>query len=43
MAQAGFSVCVAGAKPHAPWVNNYGVWVDEFEYMGLEDCLEVWC
>lgn len=29
------------AKPHAPWINNYGVWVDEFEYMGLGDCLEV--
>lgn len=27
--------------PLAPWPNNYGVWVDEFEAMGLEDCLEV--
>ena len=23
------------------WINNYGVWVDEFQAMGLEDCLHV--
>ena len=27
--------------PLSAWPNNYGVWVDEFEAMGLEDCLEV--
>ena len=25
----------------APWINNYGVWCDEFEAMGLEDCFDV--
>jgi len=38
---AGFSVCVVDPDPLAAWPNNYGVWVDEFEAMGLEDCLEV--
>lgn len=28
-------------NPRAPWVNNYGVWIDEFELMGLADCLDV--
>lgn len=26
--------------PDAPFVNNYGVWVDEFEALGLRDTLE---
>ena len=39
--QAGFSVCVVDPEPLAPWINNYGVWVDEFQAMGLEDCLHV--
>ena len=38
---AGFRVCVVDPKPLAVWPNNYGVWVDEFAAMGLEDCLEV--
>ncbi len=24
----------------APFTNNYGVWLDEFQDMGLEHCLE---
>ena len=39
----GFRVCVVDPEPLAAWPNNYGVWVDEFEAMGLGDCLEhVW-
>jgi lycopene beta-cyclase len=41
VARAGFSVCVVDPNPLAPWINNYGVWVDEFQAMGLEDCLHV--
>lgn len=39
----GFQVCVVDPNPLGEWPNNYGVWVDEFELMGLEDCLnKVW-
>eukprot|EP00798_Chlamydomonas_sp_ICE-L_P023575 gene23575-9100_t len=41
VAAAGFSVCVVDPNPLSAWPNNYGVWVDEFEAMGLRDCLEV--
>lgn len=41
VAQAGFSVVVVDPQPLGVWPNNYGVWVDEFVAMGLEDCLEV--
>lgn len=41
VAAAGFSVCVVDPNPLSTWPNNYGVWVDEFQAMGLEDCLEV--
>lgn len=41
VAAAGFSVCVVDPEPLGIWPNNYGVWVDEFQAMGLEDCLEV--
>ncbi|MEW5318362.1 MAG: hypothetical protein WDW38_009587 [Sanguina aurantia] len=41
VAAAGFSVCIMDPSPHAIWPNNYGVWVDEFQAMGLMDCLEV--
>ena len=27
-------------NPLAPWINNFGVWIDEFELMGLQDCLD---
>ena len=38
---AGYKVCVVDPAPLAHWPNNYGVWVDEFEAMGLQDCLEI--
>jgi lycopene beta-cyclase len=41
VAAAGFAVAVVDPAPLAPWVNNYGVWVDEFEAMGLDDCFDV--
>jgi hypothetical protein len=41
VAKAGFKVCVIDPNPLGTWPNNYGVWVDEFAAMGLEDCLEV--
>ncbi len=41
VAAAGFSVCVVDPEPLGVWPNNYGVWVDEFQAMGMEDCLEV--
>uniref|UniRef100_A0A7S0RHM7 lycopene beta-cyclase n=1 Tax=Chlamydomonas leiostraca TaxID=1034604 RepID=A0A7S0RHM7_9CHLO len=41
VAAAGFSVVVIEQDPYAIWPNNYGVWVDEFQAMGLEDCLQV--
>ena len=43
VAGQGFRVCLVDPDPEAYWPNNYGVWVDEFEAMGLEDCFEtVW-
>lgn len=30
-----------GVLVQVAWVNNYGVWCDEFEAMGLEDCFKV--
>lgn len=40
---AGFKVCVVDPAPLRVWPNNYGVWVDEFAAMGLDDCIElVW-
>lgn len=41
VARAGYSVCIIDPEPLGIWPNNYGVWVDEFEAMGLGDCLEV--
>lgn len=41
VARAGFSVCIIDPAPLGIWPANYGVWVDEFEAMGLGDCLEV--
>ncbi|PKA65064.1 Lycopene beta cyclase, chloroplastic/chromoplastic [Apostasia shenzhenica] len=37
---AGLSVCCIDPSPNLVWPNNYGVWVDEFEAMGLLDCLD---
>jgi len=40
---SGFRVAIVDPAPLAPWPNNYGVWVDEFEAMGLEGYLDtVW-
>ncbi|CAN4099008.1 unnamed protein product [Withania somnifera] len=33
-------VCCVDPSPLSMWPNNYGVWVDEFESLGLEDCLD---
>ena len=41
VAKAGYRVCVVDPAPQAHWPNNYGVWVDEFDAMGLGDCLEI--
>jgi hypothetical protein len=37
MAQRGVSVGLVA--PDTPFVNNYGVWLDEFDELGLRDCL----
>ena len=37
MANRGVSVGLIA--PDTPFVNNYGVWLDEFEELGLTDCL----
>ncbi|BDA46459.1 Lycopene beta cyclase, chloroplastic [Coccomyxa sp. Obi] len=43
VSQAGYKVCVIDPSPLAAWPNNYGVWVDEFRAMGLDDCLDhIW-
>ncbi|GKV34956.1 hypothetical protein SLEP1_g43284 [Rubroshorea leprosula] len=36
----GIKVCCVDPSPLSVWPNNYGVWVDEFENLGLEDCLD---
>ena len=39
----GLRVALIDPDPLARWRNNYGVWVDEFEELGLEDCFNhVW-
>ncbi|KAG8371154.1 hypothetical protein BUALT_Bualt13G0057200 [Buddleja alternifolia] len=39
----GIKVCCIDPSPLSMWPNNYGVWVDEFESLGLEDCLDkIW-
>ena len=39
----GLRVALIDPTPLAPWRNNYGVWVDEFELLGLTDCFnKVW-
>eukprot|EP00897_Mesotaenium_endlicherianum_P000322 jgi/Mesen1/10290/ME000079S09707 len=37
---SGLNVCCIDPAPKSIWPNNYGVWVDEFEDMGLTDCLD---
>ncbi|CAK9322252.1 unnamed protein product [Citrullus colocynthis] len=34
----GIKVCCVDPSPLSPWPNNYGVWVDEFEALGFQDC-----
>ncbi|GFP92268.1 capsanthin/capsorubin synthase chromoplast [Phtheirospermum japonicum] len=36
----GIKVCCLDPSPLSMWPNNYGVWVDEFESLGLEDCFD---
>lgn len=36
----GLKVCCIDPDPLKGWPNNYGSWVDEFEAMGLGDCLD---
>ncbi|CAI8592856.1 unnamed protein product [Vicia faba] len=36
----GIKVCCVDPNPLSVWPNNYGVWLDEFEGLGLEDCLD---
>lgn len=38
LANLGLSVGLVGRD--APFVNNYGVWLDEFQALGLEDTLD---
>lgn len=39
----GLRVALVDPRPLALWRNNYGVWVDEFEALGLADCFNcVW-
>ena len=41
VAASGLKVCIVDPAPTSVWPNNYGVWIDEFKTMGLEDCLDV--
>ncbi|KAJ4845138.1 hypothetical protein Tsubulata_018398 [Turnera subulata] len=36
----GIKVCCVDPSPLSMWPNNYGAWVDEFESLGLEGCLD---
>ncbi|KAL8115366.1 capsanthin/capsorubin synthase, chromoplastic-like [Apium graveolens] len=36
----GIHVCCVDPSPLSIWPNNYGVWVDEFETMGFQDCFD---
>lgn len=38
LAERGARVALFDPKLHDPWPNHYGVWRDEFEPLGLEDC-----
>ena len=41
--EKGLRVALVDPKPLAVWRNNYGVWVDEFQDLGLDDCFaNVW-
>ena len=34
----GMKVALIDPTPLAPWMNNYGVWCDEFKALGFDDC-----
>jgi lycopene cyclase-like protein len=36
--EKGLKVALIDPKPLAGWRNNYGVWCDEFQALGFEDC-----
>lgn len=36
----GIKVCCVDPSLLSMWPNNYGVWVDEFDNMGFQDCLD---
>ncbi|KAF9593615.1 hypothetical protein IFM89_024299 [Coptis chinensis] len=36
----GIRVCCIDPSPLSMWPNNYGVWVDEFQSLGLESCID---
>lgn len=39
----GLRVALMDPAPLAPWLNNYGVWCDEFKALGFDDCYRaVW-
>ena len=40
-AKRDLSVCVVDPALERPWPNNYGVWIDEVEPLGYEDCCDV--
>ena len=40
LSRYGIKVCCVDPSPLSMWPNNYGVWVDEFESLGLEDCFD---
>lgn len=41
VAAAGYKVVVVDPAPLGRWPNNYGVWCDEFEQLGLQDTFEI--
>ena len=34
-------MCVADPALGRDWPNNYGVWIDEVEPLGFDDCVDV--
>ena len=40
-ASRGLKVCVADPALGRDWPNNYGVWIDEVEPLGFDDCVDV--
>ncbi|CAL9211882.1 unnamed protein product [Musa hybrid cultivar] len=40
VSETGLFVCSSDPSPRLVWPNNCGLWVEEFEAMGLLDCLD---